>query len=87
MYHGRKQRVKLQFIPTLLDTMIERFGTSYAQYAKPDGRHYTVEAEVDISDQFYGWLLGFGKKVKMFYPADEVDKFKAYIDKIRDAYQ
>ena len=87
MYHGRKQRVKLQFIPTLLDTMIERFGTSYAQYGKPDGRHYTVEAEVDISDQFYGWLLGFGKRVKMLYPADEVDKFKAYIDKIRDAYQ
>lgn len=84
MYHGRKQRVKLQFIPTLLDTMIERFGTTYAQYAKPDGKHYTVETEIDISDQFYGWLLGFGKKVKMLYPADEVDKFKAYIDKIRD---
>lgn len=87
MYHGRKQRVKLQFIPTLLDTMIERFGTIYAQYGKPDGRHYTVEAEVEVSEQFYGWLLGFGKKVKMLYPAEEVDKFMAYIDKIRDAYQ
>ena len=87
MYRGRKTRVKLRFIPTLLDTMIERFGTSNAQYGKPDDRHYTVETEVEISDQFYGWLLGFGKRVKLMYPAEEQEKFLAYVDKIRDAYE
>ena len=86
MYRGRKARIKLRFIPTLLDTMIERFGTSNAQYGKPDDRHYTVETEVEVSDQFYGWLLGFGKRVKLMYPAEEQEKFLAYVDKIRDAY-
>ena len=86
MYGGRKQRVKLRFIPTLLDTMIERFGTINAQYSKSDDRHYAVEAEIEISEQFYGWLLGFGKRVKLVYPADEVEKFKAYVEKIMDAY-
>ena len=86
MYRGRKTRIKLRFIPTLLDTMIERFGTSNAQYGRPDDRHYTVETEVEVSDQFYGWLLGFGKKVKLMYPVEEQEKFLAYVDKIRDAY-
>lgn len=86
MYQGRKARIKLRFIPPLLDTMIERFGTSNAQYGKPDDRHYTVETEVEVSDQFYGWLLGFGKRVKLMYPAEEQEKFLAYVDKIRDAY-
>ena len=86
MYRGRKVRIKLRFIPTLLDTMIERFGTSNAQYGKPDDRHYTVETEVEISDQFYGWLLGFGKRVKLVWPEEEREKFLAYVDKIRDAY-
>ena len=86
MYQGRKARINLRFIPPLLDTMIERFGTSNAQYGKPDVRHYTVETEVEVSDQFYGWLLGFGKRVKLMYPAEEQEKFLAYVDKIRDAY-
>lgn len=86
MYRGRRAIVRIQFVPTLLDTMIERFGTKYVSYDKVDERHYTVEAEVEISDQFYGWLLGFGKKAKMVRPAEEVELFTAYIDKIRSAY-
>jgi predicted DNA-binding transcriptional regulator YafY len=66
--------------------MIERFGTTSAQYGKPDERHYSVETEVEISDQFYGWLLGFGKRVKLVWPEEESEKFVAYIDKIREMY-
>ena len=87
MYRGRRATVRIRFIPTLLDTMIERFGTTFAYYAKPDERHYSVEAEVEISDQFYGWLLGFGKRVKLIRPEEEVEAFKAYLDKIRSNYE
>lgn len=86
MYRGRRAIVGIRFIPPLLDTMIERFGTKYVSYDKVDDRHYTVEAEVEISDQFYGWLLGFGKRAKMVRPAEEVELFTAYIDKVRSAY-
>lgn len=86
MYRGRRAIVRIQFVPTLLDTMIERFGTKFVSYDKVDDRHYTVEAEVEISDQFYGWLLGFGKRAKMVRPAEEVELFTAYIDKVRSAY-
>ena len=88
MYGGKKKRhVTIRFLFTLLDTAVERFGTRDAQYSMVDDKHFTVNAEVEISDQFFGWLLGFGKRAKLTWPDDEVEKFKAYIDKVRNAYE
>ena len=77
MYSGKKKFVTVRFIPLLLDTMVERFGTN-AQYRIVDDRHYAVTAEVEISDLFYGWLLGFGKRVKIINPPEVVEEFKAF---------
>ncbi len=86
MYSGKKKFVTIRFIPLLLDTMVERFGTN-AQYKVVDDRHYAVTAEVEISDLFYGWLLGFGKRVKIINPPEVVEEFKAYVDKVRGMYE
>ncbi len=88
MYGGESKRVTLRFINPLLDTAIERFGykNEGVLYQKVDDRHFTVTAKVEISDQFFGWLLGFGKKVKLISPDDVTEQFKAYLDKIRGMY-
>ena len=86
MYGGRTESVKLRFINPLLDTAIERFGTTSASYKKVDDKHFSVEANVEISDQFFGWLLGFGRRVKLLGPKPIVDEFAAYLDKIRVLY-
>ena len=87
MYSGKKKRVSIRFINPLLDTAVERFGTKDAEYSMEDERHFRVNATVEISDQFYGWLLGFGKRAKLLYPMDEVENFKAYVQKIQDMYE
>lgn len=87
MYSGRKVRIRIRFIHTLLDTAIERFGTKDALYSKIDEKHFTVETEVEVSDQFYGWLLSFGKRARILSPQSEVEKFEAYLDKIREMYK
>ena len=51
-----------------------------------DENHFQVITPVEISDQFFGWLLGFGKKVKILDPEPVIEDFKAYLDKIRDMY-
>ncbi len=86
MYGGRKERVKLQFINKLLDTAIDRFGKKNVTYLPSDDRHFTVSAEVAISKQFFGWLLGFGKEVKIISPPEVREEFTEYIDKIREMY-
>ena len=86
MYGGEKKRVTLRFINPLLDTAIERFGTKDVIYSKVDDTHFSVTAQVEISNQFFGWILGFGNKVKLLAPNDVADQFRAYLDKIRGMY-
>ena len=98
MYSGKQYRVKLRFINRLLDTAVERFGrkgdveedyrfiNTAPVYAKLDEGHFTVEATVEVSDQFYGWLLGFGRRVKILEPEPVVEGFREYLDKIRAMY-
>ena len=86
MYGGEQKLVEIRFINPLLDAVVDRFGTKDVQYAKVDEKHFSVTAKVEISDQFFGWILGFGKKAKLLYPDAVIDQFKAYMDKIREMY-
>ena len=86
MFGGEQKRVTLRFINPLLDTVVDRFGKEGVIYRKEDDTHFSVYTQVEISDQFFGWLLGFGKKVKILEPADVKEKFVAYMDKIREMY-
>jgi len=87
MYSGEEKRITLRFINPLLDTVIERFGTKDAQYSRCDDSHFTVTAKVEISNQFFGWLLGFGKKAKLISPDDVVEKFKSYVEDVKKMYE
>lgn len=86
MYGGEQKLVEIRFINPLLDAVVDRFGTKDVQYAKVDDKHFGVTTKVEISDQFFGWLLGFGKKAKLLYPDDVIDQFRAYMDRIREMY-
>ena len=86
MYGGEQRLVEIRFINPLLDAVVDRFGTKDVQYAKVDETHFSVTAKVEISDQFFGWILGFGKKAKILYPDAVLDQFRAYMDKIREMY-
>ncbi len=86
MYGGEERRVVMRFINPLLDTVVDRLGTKGVQYSKSDERHFTVSANLEVSPQFFGWLLGFGKRAKLISPDDVVEKFKGYVDGVREIY-
>ena len=86
MFSGDRKGITLRFISTLLDTVIDRFGTKGVRYRKVDENHFEIETDVEISDQFFGWLLGFGKKAKIMGPDLVIKEFQEYLDKIREMY-
>ena len=87
MFNGNPEYVKLRFINPLLDTVIERFGTKDVLYSKADDTHFTISAKVYLSEQFYGWLFGLGKRVKILSPQNVIDEYKAYLDKVTKMYE
>ena len=87
MYSGKQEQVTIRFIMPLLDTAIDQFGTKNVRYKKIDDGHFTMTATIDISDQFFGWLLRFGRRVKILSPDSVAVQFAAYLDKIRAMYE
>ena len=86
MFGGERKGITLRFINPLLDTVIDRFGTKGVRYAKVDESHFRVDVEVEISDQFFAWLCGFGRKARIMGPEPAIKEFQEYLDKIREMY-
>lgn len=81
------QRVKIRFENKMLGTVLDRFGRSAVVYTKEDEKHFVLTADVKVSEQFYGWLLGFGRKAQLIYPATAVENFKAYLNTVMGLYE
>ena len=87
MFSGKKQRVRIRFVASLLDTAIERFGRGKeVTYSKADDYHFMVAVDVEISDQFFGWLCGFANKAVIMGPPSVKEQFLAYLEKIKSKY-
>ena len=89
MFGGNERRVVMRFINPPLDTVIDRLGKDkqFVQYSEFDDRYFTVSANLEVSSQFFGWLLGFGKKAKLISPDDVVEKFKSYVEDVEKMYE
>ena len=86
MFDGEQTNMVLRFANPLLDTVIERFGTSGVSYSREDDSHFKVSTQVNVSDQFFGWLCGFGDRVRILHPQIVADQFVEYLDKIKSNY-
>ncbi|MBR6405888.1 MAG: WYL domain-containing protein [Lachnospiraceae bacterium] len=88
MYSGKEVRVRMRFTNSLLDTVIERFGTGHdVYYLGDDAHHFTVSANVQVSDQFFAWLCGFRKRASIVAPNEIVEDMKAFIKDISSRYE
>ena len=87
MFSGNTEHVTLRFIEPLLDTIVDRFGTTGVVYGREDDRHLTATVSVAVSDQFFGWVCGFGKRITITAPESVKKKFKAHLKKIQEKYE
>ena len=86
MFGGEKQLVAMQFENHLLDSVIDRFGTKNASYSKVDDEHFSVSVEVELSNQFYSWLLQFWEKAKITHPKAVVNKMRKFLENMVSQY-
>lgn len=87
MFGGKTERVTMRFPNHLLDTVVDRFGTSGVQYMRADDKHFTVTVSVAVSKQFYGWLCGIGKPAVIISPESIREDYKKHLDAIRSQYE
>ena len=85
MFSGAVQRVKLCFENGLAGAVIDRFGRDLPM-PKYDDDHFTVTIDAAVNVQFFGWLCGFGDRVRILSPESAVEAMRAHIAGLARVY-
>ena len=85
MFAGEEEMVKLEVKKDMIGVIIDRFGNDIMIIpAKEDA--VRVNVKVAVSNQFFGWVFGLGKKVKILGPDDVVEKMKQQVEELKEIY-
>lgn len=78
MYGGEDRKITLEGENHLAGVVIDRFGTDVMM--RPyDREHFHANVTVTISPQFFGWLAGIGKGIKICRPEDVREEYREYL--------
>lgn len=75
MFGGEEQYVKLEFENRLAGVVIDRFGKDIFM-VPVDGEHFTVNVNVAVSGQFFGWVFGLGRGARILGPEKVVEQMR-----------
>lgn len=75
MYGGEEEKVKILFPNHLAGVFIDRFGKDIMIVPKGENTS-TVSVSVVVSQQFFGWIFGLGKEVKILGPQHVVEHMR-----------
>ena len=85
MFAGDETVVTLRCDNSLAGVMVDRFGTDVPM--RPiSGRELQVRASVAVSHQFFGWLSGFGSRIRIVSPASVCEQYRRYLQDILSLY-
>ena len=85
MYGGEVETVTLCCKNELSNVIVDQFGRGITMIPKDD-EHFTVNVEVAVSDQFFGWVVSLGDGVKIEGPSRVVKLMKDTINRLSSIY-
>ena len=85
MYSGDEQLVTLEFDNSLANVVVDRFGKEYTFTPTSDDR-FKMSVSLSVSEQFFGWLVGLGPKVKILEPESVKSDFVKHLNSINELY-
>ena len=86
MYSGEVKEVTMVFTNNMMNAVIDRFGQEIFVH-KEDDTHFRISVEVAISPQFYGWVFGLGKMVKIVAPEDVRQGYLDMMKGVQERYE
>lgn len=81
MYGGNEAVVTLQLPNRLVGVVLDRFGREADIRQMPEDK-FRVRAKVMVSGQFFGWLAGIGRDVKIVSPDAVREQYKKWLEDI-----
>lgn len=85
MFSGEEHTVKMLCENNLAGAMIDRFGRDVMMHPV-DEEHFSVSTAVNVSPQFFGWLVALGKGVVIESPEDVREEFGGWMRAVMREY-
>ncbi len=86
MFTGELENVTLECDETLAGAVLDRFGMDTFMVPKED-KKFIASVKVAVSPLFFGWVAGFGSKMKIVSPESVVSKMKNNLEDILKQYE
>lgn len=85
MFGGEEETLRIRFHNKYIGVVIDRFGKDVS--VRPDGEEsFTARVDVAVSGQFFGWLAGLGKDVRILSPVYVADMYLDFLKEITGVY-
>jgi len=85
LFSGEVQKVRLCFENGLAGAVIDRFGEGPSLIPYDEG-HFSVTIDAAVNVQFFGWLCGFGDRVRILSPESAVSAMREHVAKLASLY-
>lgn len=76
MYHGDEKKVRIRFDKGLVNVVLDKFGQNTSIIPDRDGESFTITVDVDVSMQFYSWLIGLSGQCEVLEPQEARDELR-----------
>ena len=86
MFGGRLEQVKLLCDNDMSGVIIDRFGKDVPMLRSDEG-HFTVNVNVAVSGQFFGWVTALEGRVKILEPESVVTGMKKILNTVSEQYR
>ena len=86
MFSGEECTVTIRCENSLAGAVIDRFGTGVSIFAGRDG-HFDFSVPVIVSNNFYSWVLQFGKRMEIIAPVSVRDGMRDMLSDIGGLYK
>ena len=84
MYGGEAESVTIAFPEKLIGVFIDRFGKEIDIRKREEG-YLSVRTSIVPSGQFYGWICGLGRNVKILAPEKVREEYCSYLEEVLDS--
>lgn len=86
MFRGKEQTVKMLVKNNMAGVIIDRFGKD-VMMIPTDNEYFTVNVNVHVSKQFFGWVFSLGDNIKIVGPDEVIEQMKAEIKRLIQQYK
>lgn len=86
MFRGNERTVRLLVKNNLAGVIIDRFGKD-VRMIPADDQHFTVNVDIHVSKQFFGWVFSLGEGIKIIGPEEVEEQMKEEVRKLLEQYE